>query len=184
MAQYSDEQDDTTPGRRRPAIDFSKPAKSPEQALASLQYTCSRMERCTSDVRRSMIRWRMAQENFGPIIDSLIQDKFIDEQRYAAAYVRDKLSGGGWGRLKIEQGLRAKQIPRQVIEEALGQIEPEGQQQKLEDMLRRRYLRESPKATNMYALRTKLMRWAMGRGYDYESILGAMRRITSEDMDD
>ncbi len=170
--------------RRRPAdADYSQPAKSVERAIESLMLSCAKSERCISDIRRSLYRWRMNEADYEPIIRRLVEEKFVDEERYARAYVRDKMNGSGWGRRKIELGLKAKGIPKETIEEALRQIEPERQSDKLEAMLRRRWLRERDKAKGRYELRNKLVRWAMGRGYDYSEIQDVLERMMEKDGD-
>lgn len=170
--------------RKRPEnIDYSQPAKSVERALESLMLTCARAERCISDVKRSLYRWRMNKEDYEPIIARLVREKFVDEERYARAYVRDKMNCASWGRRKIELGLKAKGIPKEIIAEALEQIEPERQADKLELMLYRRLLREREKAKGAYDLRNRLVRWAMGRGYDYSDIQDILERILAEDYD-
>lgn len=165
-------------------IDFSKPAKSPEQALESLRLSCARAERAPSDVRRSMMRWRMDSDDIDAIMEILIRDNYLDEERYAAAFVRDKMSMGSWGRMKIEYGLRAKSISREAISRAMEQLEPERQSEELEQLLRRRYERERPRTENTYALTSKLIRWAMGRGYDYEQIRSTLGRIAKDDIEE
>lgn len=170
--------------RKRPLdIDYSQPAKTPERALESLMNTCAKSERCISDVRRSLHRWRMRPEDYEPIIERLVREKFVDEERYARAYVREKMNCSGWGRRRIELGLRAKGIPKEIIEAALQQIEPERQTEQLERLLYRRSLRERDKARGGYELRTRLLRWAMGRGYDFEEVQEVLGRILAEDYD-
>ncbi|WP_417153128.1 regulatory protein RecX [Rikenella microfusus] len=170
--------------RRRPEnIDYSQPAKSAEQALESLMATCARCERCISDVRRSLYRWRMRPEDYEPIIARLVRERFVDEGRYARAYVRDKANGSGWGRRKIELGLRAKGIPKEIIDEALTEIEPERQADRLETMLYRRLVRERDKTRSAYDLRTKLFRWAVGRGYDFAEVQETLERIMAENYE-
>ncbi len=152
MVYYGDEEFgyQRTRERKRPLnIDYSQPAKSVERALESLMYSCAKSERCISDIRRSLYRWRMNKEDYDPIIERLVREKFVDEERYARAYVREKMNCSGWGRRKIELGLRAKGIPKETIEEALRQIEPERQTEKLELLLYRRLLRERDKALTL-----------------------------------
>lgn len=182
MVYYSDEEFGNK--RKRPDfIDYSQPARSVERALESLMQSCARSERCISDIRRSLYRWRMNKEDYEPIIERLIREKFVDEERYAQAYVREKMNCSGWGRRKVELGLRAKGIPNGIIAEALKQIEPERQADKLELMLYRRLLREQEKAKETYDLRARLFRWATGRGYDYSDIQEVLERIMAEDYD-
>lgn len=186
MVYYGDEEFgyDRHPRRRRlENIDFSKPAKTPERALESLMLSCAKSERCISDIRRSLFRWRMNKEDYDPIIERLVREKFVDEERYARAYVRDKMNCANWGRRRIELGLRAKGIPKEIIAEALKQIEPERQTEKLELILYRRLLRERDRAKSAYDLRTRLFRWAMGRGYDYAEIQRMLERILAPDYD-
>lgn len=167
--------------RKRPEnIDYSQPAKSVERALETLMATCARSERCISDIRRSLYRWRMRAEDYEPIIRRLVEERFVDEERYARLYVRDKANGSGWGKRKIELGLKAKGIPADIIAAALQEMEPDRQAEQLETLLYRRKLREEGKAKNAYELRTRLFRWAAGRGYDFSEIDDVLGRILSD----
>lgn len=96
-----------------------KRTKTPEQALRALMNVCAKSERAISDVRRSLTRWGVAPEQHQPIIDRLVRERFIDEARYAEAYVREKLNLSRWGVRKIRAALKAKRIPEQTIDEAL-----------------------------------------------------------------
>ena len=101
-----------------------KRTKTPEQALRALMNVCAKSERAISDVRRSLTRWGVAPEQHQPIIDRLVRERFIDEARYAEAYVREKLNLSRWGVRKIRAALKAKRIPEQTIDEALAQADP------------------------------------------------------------
>lgn len=184
MVQYGDEEYNYKRVRERKPIDYSRPAKTPERALESLMLSCAKAERSISDVRRSLYRWRLAPADMPAIIDRLVKEGFVDEHRYARSYVREKLNLGNWGRKKIEAGLKTKGIPADIIAEAMEQFEPEQQTEKLEQMLARRYDKEREKAKNSYELRTKLIRWAMGRGYDYEETQRILTKITGKDDED
>lgn len=166
--------------RKRPEnIDYSQPAKSVERALETLMATCARSERCISDIRRSLYRWRMRSEDYEPIIRRLVEERFVDEERYARLYVRDK-ANAGWGKRKIELGLKAKGIPADIMTAALQEMEPQQQAERLETLLYRRKLREASKAKTPYELRTRLFRWAAGRGYDFSEIDQVLERILSD----
>ena len=90
------------PGERR--------TKSPEQALASLMRLCARAEKCESDARRLLRGWGIGEEEASRIVERLIRDRFIDDGRYAAAFVREKLRLSGWGEYKIRAALTRKGI--------------------------------------------------------------------------
>lgn len=153
--------------------------KSAQQALASLERTCARMERAISDVRRSLYRWGItAADEQDVIIARLIDSGFVDESRYAAAYVRDKMIGGRWGVAKIRAALRAKGIDRELIEEAIEQ-NTDGRQikKRLEVNIRKHYEREVDKAASKYALRVKLFRRAAMQGFEIEMINDIIDRL-------
>lgn len=137
--------------------EYKRRVKTPDQALESLRMVCAKMERSVVDVRNSLYRWGVSPDEHETIIESLIRDKFIDLQRYANAYVRDKLSAGRWGKAKIASGLRAKGIPRENIAQALEQLEQVDMDAQLLDMLRRRADKNSS-SLSRYELKGRLFR--------------------------
>ena len=161
----------------------SKPReKTPAQAFLSLSATCSKMERCRSDARRLLYRWNISPSYQEKIIEKLVAGRFIDEQRYADAYVREKTAAGRWGPAKIIAGLRAKQIPEDIIRNA---VESHGDQNatlgKLEKELRRRMQKESEKADSGYQLRVKLFRFAASRGFGFDRINDILDRLMKDE---
>lgn len=152
-----------------------KVTKTPEQALRMLMNRCAKAECCLFDVRRSMSRWAIDKADQQRIVDRLVSEKFIDERRYAAAYVREKVNLSRWGIYKIRAALRAKCIDELVITESLGEVDPERLTDKLDDLLRRK--RRSVRAANDYQLRGKLLRYGTSLGYDFESVNDAIGRI-------
>lgn len=102
----------------------------------------------------------------GRIVDLLAEEKYVDDYRYASAYARDKASISGWGSLKIRHMLSAKGIKREVIDEALENIDEDKASARLDRLIesKARSLKDDPQA------RLKLMRYALGRGYGYEEV--------------
>ena len=74
-----------------------KRTKTPEQALRMLMYRCAKSEVAVSDARRSLVRWGVAEADRQRIVDTLLRERFIDERRYAEAYVREKTGLIRWG---------------------------------------------------------------------------------------
>ena len=156
--------------------------KTPEQALLSLCATCSKMERCVSDARRSLYRWEIAPTEQANIIEKLIDEGFIDERRYAATYVRTKVSGGRWGINKIISVLRAKQISEDIIRESMANNADKGSLfRRLEEQLVRKAEKERPKAKNGYDLRVRLFRFAASRGFMSNEINDILNKILKDD---
>lgn len=158
--------------------DFSRrerKTKTPEQALASLMRLCARAEKSSGDALRLMAGWGVAPDDAKNVLGKLLQDRFIDDRRYAEAYVREKTGLNGWGTYKIRRMLATKGIARDIIDSALAGIDRESSQEKLREMLERK--KRSVKAADAYELKGKLMRYGLSLGYEYEQVTGVIERI-------
>lgn len=156
-----------------------------ERVLALCRMQCGRKEVCISQVRgkldRIVKRGEISAAEAGSILSSLIADKFIDEERFAAAYVRDKFRLSGWGRRKIVYNLVQLGIPADRIEKALqenysSREDGSGGGGVLEKLVQRKWKslkKEEPDSVK----RGKVLRFAMGRGFDYPDILEALNNI-------
>lgn len=154
--------------------------RTPEQALAALMRLCARSEKSTGDALRLMRGWGVAPEAQQAVLGKLTSEHFIDDSRYAAAFVRDKLLLSGWGARKIRTALQSKGIDRQTIDEALTQIDPATQHERIETQLSRKL--RTLRAATPYELKTKLIRYGLSLGYDYEAVRDcAERMILSND---
>lgn len=149
--------------------------KTPEQALSSLMRQCARAERCSSDALRSMRRWGVEEGEAQRVLQRLRQERFIDDSRYADAYVREKMRFSGWGVRKIRAALRAKAIDAEYIDRALAQIEPNDSRQRLEEMLQKKAAKTTSR--DNYDLKGKLVRFALSRGFDLDDVLEISERV-------
>lgn len=156
--------------------------RNAQQALETLQWLCSKMERCESDARRSLYRWHVPREDWDGIIDKLVRSKFIDNERYASCYVRSKISNSGWGVTKIISSLKVKGISKEIIERAIDEnVKPEQMQEKLEYYIRARIGKERAKSKNEYDLRCRVFRGAASRGFDFEQINEVIDRYIKDE---
>ena len=95
-----------------------------DKVLEKMRVLCSRREYCRSDILKKVVSALDGdRQEAEKIIDILVNEKFIDELRYASAFVRDKSALSGWGVVKIRYMLSSKGIPREVISEALGEVD-------------------------------------------------------------
>ncbi|MDR3219099.1 MAG: RecX family transcriptional regulator [Dysgonamonadaceae bacterium] len=146
-----------------------------EQALHRMAAYCSRTERCIYDVRRKMDAWEIPEEAQELIILRLKQDKFLDETRYCKAFVNDKSKYNRWGIYKIRFELMKKQIPENLIREALENSNSGENAAQLRLLLEQK--RKSVKGKNAFEIRQKLMKFAAGRGFPQDEIEKALFRI-------
>jgi len=138
-------------------------------ALSKMQFICSRQEKCCSDIRKKLENWHLSYDDQDNIIQSLIDDKFIDEKRYTGFYVRDKYKFNKWGRIKISHHLKQKQIPEYIIMEAFESISDELYEENLKEILSSKL--RSTREEDPYKLKAKLFRFAQSRGFESNLIL-------------
>ena len=125
---------------------------------------CSRREFCSEDIRNKLALWGVEINDAEKIIGVLISEKFIDESRYASAFVRDKFKYNKWGKVKIAAHLRAKKLPSDVIKSSLDSIEDEQYKKSLRELIESH--RRSVKAKNQYDLKAKLLRYGLSKGFE------------------
>mgnify|MGYP002732409385 CR=1 FL=1 len=144
-----------------------------EQALYRIAAWCSKAERCRSDVRRKLSAWELTEGDIRKLIKHLEKERFLDESRYARAFVHDKSRYNGWGIHKIRNELKKKGVPDSLISENLGSLDTEENFERLRHLLANK--RKTVKGVDEFEIRNKLIRFALGRGYDYDEIMKALR---------
>ena len=164
-----------------------KRPKTAEQALTSLMRLCARAERSSGDAMRLMATWMVPEADRQGVLQRLIKDRFIDDSRYAEAFVREKSNLSAWGEYKIRTALRRKGIADDIINSALQQMPTEQNLERLTERLRRKM--RTIKYDTTYQLKTKLIRHALSLGFTMDDVLkcveDVMRDInTEEECDD
>ena len=159
---------------------------TPQQALARLQVQCSKCELCSGQVRKRLHRWNMAQQQKGmpglslqqmeEILDSLIKEKFVDDFRFAGAYVRDKARFSGWGAAKIAYNLKGLGVSDDVAAAALEENKECFGSDLLEKILEKKW--NSIKTDiPLQKKREKVLRFALGRGFQYAQIMDVIKTL-------
>ncbi|WP_288237315.1 regulatory protein RecX [uncultured Alistipes sp.] len=155
-----------------------KRTKTPDEALASLMRLCARAEKSEGDARRLMRGWGLAERDAQQVLDRLLRDRFIDDNRYAEAFVREKLRLSGWGEYKIRTALQRKGVRKETIDAALSQADRSDMGERLAQQLCRKA--RTVKYATQYELKTKLIRYGLSLGYDYEAVLDAASAMVRE----
>lgn len=153
--------------------------KTPQQALQSLMRMCARSERSSGDALRLMKRWGLADDDARKVLIRLQSERFIDDARYAEAFVRDKLNLSGWGAYKIKMTLRMKGVAKEIIDEVVAPMLAEtNMSERLEEIMRRRM--KTLKYTSAYEAKNKLIRFAASRGYDLDEAMECASKIVNK----
>ena len=130
------------------------------EVLAKAQAYCARSEHCAADVRRKLYEWGVDSNFFDFIEQNLYEDGYLDDARFCNAYVHDKVAYQKWGRLKIQAGLRALQLPNFAISDALDAIDEETYMNNLHELMRQRRADSEDKR----------MRFLLQRGFTFDEI--------------
>jgi regulatory protein len=146
-----------------------------EIALHKAAALCSTGEKCEYDIREKLQSWGVSSEDEDKIIERLVEEKFLDENRFAQSFAKDKFRFNKWGKIKIAYALRQKQISSLVIQEALENIEDEEYMNLLIDILKAK--QKSTKFKDENDRQQKLFRFAQSRGFEGDLIFKVIRSL-------
>ena len=145
-----------------------KKEKTEEEAFLQLAALCANAEHCQYEMLEKMKRWELSDEAQARVMARLIEERYVDDRRYARAFVKDKICYNKWGRRKVQQGLWMKRIDKEIQDEVLNEIDEKEYLNVLKPLLKQK--RKSIKANSDYELNQKLVRFAYGRGFTFEII--------------
>lgn len=133
---------------------------------------CARAEHCTYEMFTKLRGWGITGSSAREIVDHLADNRFIDDLRFARAFVRDRYRFTGYGRRKIVLGLIAKKIPRDIIDKALDEIDEDIYLDNLRHIVSRK---ASDLDMGSFDDRNKVYRHALSRGYESSAVARAIR---------
>jgi regulatory protein len=145
-----------------------KKEKTEEEAFLQLAALCANAEHCQYEMLEKMKRWELSEEAQARVMAQLIEERYVDDRRYARAFVKDKIRYNKWGRRKVQQGLWMKRIDKEIQDEVLNEIDEKEYLNVLKPLLKQK--RKSIKANSDYELNQKLVRFAYGRGFTFDII--------------
>jgi regulatory protein len=125
---------------------------------------CSKREYCISELLAKLQSWGTDDTDNVRIIEQLKKDNFINEERYALGFVRDKFNFNKWGKIKIAAHLKAKNISRELIKKSLSTIDNNSYNKTLSNLLS--VHRRTVKAKSPYDLKAKLLRYGLSKGFE------------------
>ena len=137
---------------------------TPDQVLDKMAKYCAYQERCVKDVRDKLKTFDIPQKEKDEILDYLLDNRFVNDDRFAKSFVRGKINQSGWGANKIRFHLIQKGIDKAIIDEALGQTDEEAYRQRLIDILKAKS--KTVKAANDFERKRKLAAYAMQKGFE------------------
>ncbi len=139
-----------------------------QEAYLQLAALCAQAEHCQQEMRDKMRRWELDETVQNRIIDRLIKERYVDDERYARAFVKDKIRYNKWGRRKVQQGLWQKRIDADIQQRVLDEIDEKEYLDILRPLLKQK--RKNIRAASDYELNQKLARFALSRGFTFDLI--------------
>ena len=154
---------------------MGKPKLETEKIVAQMAQLCSRSEQCSADIRKKILTYEIVDEIVDEIIEKLIAEKYIDDERYAKAYVNDKFKFNKWGRVKMRHYLRHKGISDAIIDKGLEKIEEDKYIKVLVKTMKdkAKTIKKKDKFTKM----GQIIRYTQGRGFEPELIHRYMNEV-------
>ena len=139
-----------------------------QEAYLQLAAICAQAEHCEQEMRDKMKRWELDETVQNRIIDRLTKERYIDHERYARAFVKDKIRYNKWGSKKVQQALWMKRIDQDIQQRVLDEIDEKEYLDVLRPLLKQK--RKSIKADSDYEMNQKLVRFALSRGFTFDII--------------
>ena len=143
-----------------------------QQAFLKLSALCARGEHCQYEMLEKMRLWGVAEEEQAQVMARLVSERYVDDERYARAFVADKIKYNKWGRRKVEQALWQKHIDEDVRQRVLDEVPESDYLAVLRPLLQQK--RRTTKAANDYELQQKLVRFALSKGFDFSQVRQCM----------
>ena len=148
---------------------------SEAKALSRMSNLCARRECCVFDIKTKLVRYNLEPDTIERIIAELKKEKYIDELRFVRSFINDKVRFNKWGKVKIEFALRQKRIPEHIVTEAFLDYSENVLNDSLPELLQAKW--KTIKANSEYEKRTKLIRFALSRGFEMSNIIQCLKKL-------
>jgi len=151
-------------------------AKQPSgKTFDKIQRFCAYQERCSFDVEQKLRGMKIPQPEIAEIIRKLTLEGFLNDQRFAKAFVRGKFRINKWGRNKIGFELKSRNIEDKLIREAIKEIDEEEYRKTIRDLILKK--KSEIKAEKNLNIREKMINFAAGKGYEFDTILDTLKTL-------
>ncbi len=150
---------------------------SPEELLHKAAAYCSASEHCISEVKNKLESWGASESEQQRIIEYLEKNNFLNEERYAEAFVKDKFRFNKWGKVKIYMALTAKDVGKKAADAALSAIDETEYEEMLTAILKSKA--KSIKYKSEYERKGKLTLFAQSRGFEYNVIEKVLKNFSN-----
>ena len=139
-----------------------------QEAYLQLASLCANAEHCQYEMLQKLKKWELPDEVQARVMARLVSERYVDDERYARAFVKDKIRYNKWGHRKVQQALWMKRIDDDIQQRVLNEVDDAEYLAVLKPLLKQKA--KSVKAESDCELNQKLVRFAFGRGFTYDII--------------
>ena len=155
---------------------------TPEQALVKIRHYCAFQERTHIEVKTKLAGMGIGWSDVNEIVSKLIEDGFLNEERFARAFVGGKFRMKGWGKKKIEAELKKKGVSSYSIQKAIREeIDLIDYEKTLSKIMKKKWLSIKGQGITTYVKQAKTRQYLLSRGYENAAISKAMKEILEEE---
>lgn len=151
---------------------------TPTEALARIYKYCAYQERAHQEVKRRLYDYGLRTDEVEEIISRLITEGFVNESRYAKAFAGGKFRVKKWGRIKIEQELKANGVSKNCIRQGLQEIDQKDYRKTMMALIDKKLKQETEK--NPFKLKNKVARFVISKGYEPDMVWEALKDRMSD----
>ncbi|GAA4834911.1 regulatory protein RecX [Algivirga pacifica] len=152
-----------------------------KQILPKIASYCAYQDRCRQEVINKLETFGLESKQIEEVVLWLIEEKYLDEKRFAASFVRGKFNRNKWGRYKIRQALKQKQVQEDAVRYGLAEIDGEQYFEVLKQLVRQKLGRS--KETEMFVLKYKCIQYLSGKGFEGDLIQDAFQEVWNSDQE-
>lgn len=152
---------------------------TPDQALPKIKQYCAYQERCHAEVRDKLYSYKLNRNEVEQIISQLITENYLNEERFAKLYAGSKFRMNHWGRVKIKQALKAKQVSDYCSKKGLKEID-ESDYQKTFKKLADQKLKTIKSEKNIFVKKRKLQDFLLQKGFESSMINQLLKELSAK----
>ena len=153
-----------------------------QEAYLQLAALCAQAEHCQHEMLEKMRKWELPESVQARVMARLVKERYVDDERYARAFVKDKIRYNKWGRRKVQQALWLKHIDNAIQQTVLDEVDDDEYLKVLKPLLKQKS--KGIKAESDYERNQKLVRFALGRGFTFDIIRQCLNVEDMEEMEE
>jgi regulatory protein len=149
---------------------------TPEQSLPKIKQYCAYQERCHKEVREKLYSFRLNKIEVEQIISTLINENYLNEERFAIQFAGGKFRMKQWGKIKIKQALKFRQVSDYCIKKALKEIDGVSYERAFQKLSEQK-LKTLKSERNIFVKKRKLQDFLLQRGFENDLIKEVLKDL-------